>query len=162
MHSARVLLVASLAGLGILTPRAARAQALHEIERLAGVEEVDTRVEAAWDAAITMDAGGATEGQFLEALRAGFREALASADPAPRVLDGAAVTIACHVDTFYDTGLIIYSLRTQLEAPGLDGARVITWIRSWVGSFTTRQLHLMFTLGEQCAESFLEEWTAAN
>ena len=31
-----------------------------------------------------------------------------------------AVTVACHVDTVYETGQIVYSLRTQLERPGDD------------------------------------------
>ena len=60
------------------------------------------------------------------------------------------------------TGLIVYSLRTQLERPAADGQRIITWIKSWVGSFTVQQMHVMFTLGEQCAESFLEDWKSAN
>lgn len=91
-----------------------------------------------------------------------FERTIAEADAAPSLLEGAPHTVACHVDTFYDTGLIIYSFRAQLERPGEDGAPVIVWVRSWVGSFTTQQLHLTFTLGEQCAKSFLEEWKGAN
>ncbi len=138
------------------------AQAVEDTGRLAGVLRIDTRVDAQWDELITMEAGGATEAQFIEALSMTFRQTLASADAAPSVVEGAPVTVACHVDTFYETGLIVYSLRTQVERPGADGRPVIAWIRSWVGSFTTRELHRMFTLGEQCAESFLEAWKSAN
>jgi len=109
-----------------------------------------------------MEAGGATPDQFLDALRMTFTNSLSEASRAPLVVQSAPTTVACHVDTFYDTGLIVYSLRVQTEAPGNDGRPVITWIRSWVGSFTVQQLHLMFRLGEQCAESFLEEWRVVN
>jgi hypothetical protein len=142
-------------------PCAVTAQAVEDTGRLTGVTQVDTRVEAQWDELITMEAGGATEDQFIQALGMTFEEAMSAADAAPSVVDGAPVTVACHVDTFYDTGLIVYSLRTQVERDGPDGP-VITWIRSWVGSFTTQQLHLMFTLGEQCAETFLDDWKSAN
>ena len=146
----------------LAAPVSVRAQAVEDTGRLAGVLRVDTRVEAQWDELITMEAGGATEDQFIQALEMTFAEALSSADAAPSVGGGAPVTVACHVDTFYDTGLIVYALRTQVEQRGADGRPVITWIRSWVGSFTTRQLHLMFTLGEQCAQTFLEDWKGAN
>lgn len=140
----------------------AAAQTVDDARRLAGVATVDVRVEATWDETITMDAGGATEDQFLQALRMTFEETLASADAAPSVLEGAATSVVCHVDTFYEPGQIIYSLRTQLEAPGEDGQPVITWIRSWVGSFNMQQMHVMFTLGERCAEQFLEDWKSVN
>ena len=151
--------------LGLLvgaTPAPTLAQAVDDVSRLAGIDRVDVRVEAQWDELITMEAGGATPGQFLEALRMTFRDGIAQADAAPSVVDGAAVTVTCHVDTFYDTGLIVYSLRVQTEAMGDDGAPVITWIKSDVGSYTVQQLHLMFRLGEQCAQIFLEDWRSAN
>jgi hypothetical protein len=156
-----------LQGLGILLlspplTAGASAQSVDDVSRLAGIERVSVRAEADWDETITVEAGGATEEQFRQALGMTFEEALSAAEAAPTMVPGAPVTVACHVDTFYDTGLIVYSLRTQVEAAGVDGAPVITWIRSWVGSFTTRQLHLMFTLGEQCAESFLEDWRSVN
>ena len=138
------------------------AQAIGDASRLAGIAQVDTRVEAAWDEAITMSAGGATQGQFEQALAQTFRAAIADADAAPSVIDGAPVTVACHVDTFYETGLIVYSLRMQVEQPGTDGQPVITWIKSSVGSYTAQQMHLMFRLGEQCASSFLTDWRSAN
>lgn len=138
------------------------AQSVDDPVRLAGVPAVRPDAEAQWDEAITVEAGGATPDQFLQALRMSFRETLAGADPAPGVDDGAPVTVTCHVDTFYDNPLIIYSLRVQTEEARRDGEPVITWIDSWVGSFTVQQLHLMFGLGEQCAESFLEDWRSVN
>lgn len=143
-------------------PASLSAQAVDDPARLTGLTEVGVRAEAQWDELITVEAGGATQGQFLEALRLSFREAISEADAAPGVVDGAAVTVTCHVDTFYDTGLIVYSLRVQTEEPGSGGAPVITWIKSGVGSYTVQQLHLMFRLGEQCAESFLEDWRSVN
>ena len=91
-----------------------------------------------------------------------FRDAIASAGRGPEVMENSPTGLACHVDTFYETGLIVYSLRAQVERPGDDGQPVIVWIRSWVGSFTVQQLHLMFSLGEQCAETFLEAWRSVN
>ena len=140
----------------------AAAQSMQDVERLAGVTTVDVRVEATWDDAITMDAGGATGDQFRQALLMTFRETISEADAAPGLLEGALTTVTCHVDTFYEPGQIIYSLRTQLEQPGDDGTHVITWIRSWVGSFNMQQMHVMFTLGTQCAEQFLNDWNSAN
>ena len=152
--------VALAIGVGCSAP--ASAQDVESPERLAGLDRVSVRIEATWDELITMDAGGATEEQFVQALAMTFEQTLAEADAGPSVVPGSPATVACHVDTFYDTGLIIYSLRTQLERPGDDGESVIVWIDSWVGSFTTQQLHLTFTLGEQCARSFLEVWKGAN
>ena len=156
-----------LPGLGVLLlvptlAAGAAGQAVDDVSRLAGVEHLGARVEADWDEAITVEAGGATEEQFLQALGSTFEAALSSAETGPRLDDASPVTVACHVDTFYETGQILYALRTQVEATGADRAPVIVWIRSWVGSFTTRQLHLMFTLGERCAESFLEDWRRVN
>lgn len=138
------------------------AQAVEDVSRLAAIERVQVRAEAVWDELITMEAGGATPEQFEDALRQTFEATIAEADAAPAVVAGAPVTVACHVDTFYDTGLIVYGLRTQVEAPGEDGRPVILWIRSWVGSYTVQQLHLMFSLGAQCAETFLEDWKSVN
>ena len=150
-----------LAVIGVTAPSVA-AQAVEDVARLSGVTTVDVRVEATWDEAITMDAGGATGDQFRQALMMTFEETISEADAAPSVLEGAPNTVTCHVDTFYEPGQIIYSLRTQLEQPGDDGAPVITWIRSWVGSFNMQQMHVMFTLGTQCAEQFLDDWKSAN
>ena len=138
------------------------AQSIDDPTRLAGVERVQVRAEAQWDEMITMSAGGATQDQFRQALQQTFEETIASADAAPSVVPGAEATITCHVDTFYETGQIIYGLRTQLERISSDGESVIVWIKSWVGNFNVQQMHVMFTLGEQCAESFLEDWQSAN
>lgn len=137
-------------------------QSIDAPTRLTGVDRVQVRAEAQWDEMITMSAGGATQDQFRQALQQTFEETIASADTAPSVVPGADVTITCHVDTFYETGQIIYGLRTQLERTGADGNPVIVWIKSWVGNFNVQQMHVMFTLGEQCAESFLDDWASAN
>lgn len=109
-----------------------------------------------------MSAGGATPEQFREAIQQTFQESIATADAGPAVVPDAPITVACHVDTFYDSGLIVYALRTQVEAAGTDGLPVIVWLVSSVGSYTVQQLHLMFGLGEQCAESFLAAWMSVN
>ena len=138
------------------------AQAVDDPSRLVGIRRVEATAEAQWDELITTEAGAATEAQFLEALDLSFATSMGEGEPAPEVVEGAAVTVRCHVDTFYDRGLIVYGLRVQTEGPGSDGEPVITWIKSWVGSYTVQQLHLMFRLGEQCAESFLEDWQRVN
>lgn len=146
----------------IAAPAIAAAQGMEDAARLTGLSTVDVRVEASWDDAITMDAGGATAEQFRQALRMTFEETFESADLAPTLLPGAPTTVTCHVDTFYEPGQIIYSLRTQVEVPDNAGGSVITWIRSWVGLFNMQQMHVMFTLGAQCAERFLDDWARAN
>jgi hypothetical protein len=124
---------------------------------------VQLRAEVAWDELITMEAGGATSDQFLEALTQTFEAAMTAEDAAPSVVAGAPVTVVCHVDTFYDTGLIVYSLRVQAErAASVDGTSVITWIKSWAGSYPVAQMHLLFRLGELCADGFLDDWKSAN
>ncbi|HCW77828.1 MAG TPA: hypothetical protein DG084_01830 [Gemmatimonadetes bacterium] len=145
-----------------LSAGSAAAQSTEDVNRLSGVTTVDVRVEANWDETITMDAGGATADQFSQALRMTFEETISSAKIAPVVQPNARYTIACHVDTFYEPGQIIYSLRTQLEEADADGAPVIRWIRSWVGSFNMQQMHVMFTLGQACAERFLGDWRSVN
>ena len=149
-------------GLGLLAAGPLAAQSLEDATRLTGLSAVDVRAEAVWDELITMEAGGATPDQFLQAVRVTFRDAISNADVAPKVVEGSRASVACHVDTFYETGLIVYALRVQVEQPADDGVPVIIWIRSWVGSFSVQQLHLMFSLGEQCAEGFLGAWRSAN
>ena len=160
--SAVLLLALAVSAVLAVAPDAVTGQSVSDPVRLAGLDPVQVRAEAQWDELITMEAGGATPEQFLEALRMTFQETIAEADAAPALDPEAPVTVACHVDTFYDSGLITWALRVQTEVRGDDGAPVITWIRSWVGSYTVQQLHLMFRLGEQCAESFLEEWRGVN
>ena len=155
-----------LTALAVITfatsPAEVHAQSIDDPARLLGIERVQLRADAAWDAMITQSAGGATGAQFEEALRMTFSDAITSADAAPSVVPGAPLTVACHVDTFYETGQIVYSLRTQLERSGDDGQSVIVWIKSWVGNFSVQQMHVMFTLGDQCAESFLNDWKSVN
>jgi hypothetical protein len=155
-----------LTALAVITfatsPAEVHAQSIDDPARLAGIERVQLRADAAWDEMITQSAGGATGAQFEEALRMTFSDAITSADAAPSVVPGAPLTVACHVDTFYETGQIVYSLRTQLERSGDDGQSVIVWIKSWVGNFSVQQMHVMFTLGDQCAESFLNDWKSVN
>ena len=158
----RLLVAASTLACAAGMGRAVSAQAVDKASRLAGVLEVDVRAEAMWDEAITMSAGGATQEQFQQALAQTFRGAITEADAAPSVVDGAPATVVCHVDTYYETGLIVYSLRVQVEQPGADSQPVITWIKSSVGSYTAQQMHQMFRLGEQCARSFLVDWRAGN
>ncbi|MCH1569744.1 MAG: hypothetical protein L7S64_00210 [Longimicrobiales bacterium] len=146
----------------LLAAPSADAQSVEDVSRLSGVTTVDVRVSATWDEAITMDAGGATGDQFRQALLMTFKETISEAEAAPSALEGAPSTVTCHVDTFYEPGQIIYGLRTQLEQPGEDGAPVVSWIRSWVGSFSMQQMHVMFTLGTLCAEQFLDDWVSAN
>lgn len=146
----------------LTVPAVGESQTIDDPARLAGVERIQLRATSAWDEMITQSAGGATPDQFREALTMTFTDAISSADAAPSVVPGAPLTVACHVDTFYETGQIVYGLRTQLERPGDDGQPVIVWIKSWVGSFGVQQMHVMFTLGNQCAESFLEDWKSAN
>ena len=165
MRAARLLTAFAIpvaVGASFATGGPVAAQSVEDPARLAGVERVQIRAEAQWDEMITMSAGGATQDQFRQALRMTFEETITSADAAPSVVAGADVTVACHVDTFYETGQIVYALRTQLERPGADGEPVIVWIKSWVGNFSVQQMHVMFTLGEQCAESFLDDWRSVN
>ena len=149
-------------GLTFMAPGALQAQELDDPVRLAGVTEVAVRASAVWDELITTSAGGATEAQFEEALLAGFGAAIAEADTAPRADPDARDAVRCHVDTFYESGLIIYSVRVALHRPAADGREVITWLRSWVGSYTAQQLHVIWQLSDQCASTFLDAWRAAN
>lgn len=155
-----LLSTVALAALGAGTSVAA--QDIANAQRLAGLDRVQVRAEAQWDEAIVVEAGGGTADQFLQALEMTFEQTITSANAAPSVVTGSPTTVTCHVDTFYETGQIVYSLRTQVEEAGPDGQPVITWIKSWVGYFTVQQLHVMFTLGEQCANSFLDDWKSAN
>lgn len=142
--------------------QAARAQSLDDPRRLRGVSVVGLRATASWDELITTDAGGATEAQFRDALGLGLEEAMRGVESGPRLDPDAPSYVLCHVDTAYETGLILYAVRVSYHEPGHDGAPVIAWLRSWVGSYTTQQLHLLWTLADQCAGAFLDAWTEAN
>jgi len=147
-----------------LAAGALRAQsvAIGDPARLAGVDPLGVRATAAWDEEITTSAGGATQEQFEQALLMGFEEAISTADPGPRYRPEAASFVHCHVDTFYDRGLIVYSVWVALFAPDASGLPVVRWLDSWVGSYTAQQLHVIWTLSDQCAASFLEAWREAN
>lgn len=151
-----------LPGLLCLHALPARAQEIGDAQRLAGVTAVALRATADWDELITNTAGGATEDQFEEALLKGLQEAIAAAPRAPRAVAGAPDVLECHVDTFYESGLIAYAVRAALLRPGGDGRPVATWLESHVGTYTAQQLHLMWTLADQCADAFLAKWVAAN
>lgn len=161
----RLIAVAtSIAIAPALAPADATAQDGRDIGHptgLAGVERVAVRASAVWDELITTTAGGATGGQFEEALSMGFRDALAGGD-GPTVTGDAPGFALCHVDTFYDSGLIVYAVRTSYHRPDSGGRYVVAWLQSEVGSFTAQQLHLVWTLGERCADSFLGAWNDAN
>lgn len=156
-----VALTLTLLGTVIGTP-SIDAQDIDDPGRLAGVATLAVRASADWDELITMSAGGATEGQFIEALQMGLESALSSADHGPVIDPDVTNYVSCHVDTFYDSGLIVYSVRVSHHEPNNAGRTVITWLRSWVGSYTAQQLHVIWTLADQCADTFLDDWSESN
>jgi hypothetical protein len=155
-----VLAVLCVGGAGDATSGAA--QEMDDPARLTGVTSVAARASAVWDELITTSAGGATPEQFREALAMGFEQALRATEGGPRYDPDAATSVLCHVDTFYEAGLIVYSVRVSLHEPDDRGRTVITWLESSVGSYTVQQLHLVWTLADQCANSFLDGWRSAN
>ena len=56
----------------------------------------------------------------------------------------------------------MYSVLVSIVRPDEAGVDVIRWQRSWVGSYTARQLHVIWSLADQCAEAFLDGWAEAN
>jgi hypothetical protein len=145
---------------GAATP--ASGQALDDPRRLLGIESVSLRSGLDWDELITTEAGGATAAQFARALEQGMAEVMRAAAEAPSVDGEAAHTLRCHVDTFYDVGLVVYGLRVQVERPEAGGeAPVAVWIESHAGSYALNQLHLLSGLGRRCAERFLDAWRSA-
>lgn len=135
---------------------------VHDLGRLSGLTRLDVRATAVWDELITTSAGGATDAQFEEALLQGLQEAIRGAERGPALDPAAPSFLLCHVDTYYDSGLIVYSVRVSHHEPHDDGGHAITWLRSWVGSYTAQQLHVIWTLADQCADAFLEDWRTAN
>ena len=140
----------------------AHSQEIGDPSRLSGVVSVAVRATAVWDELITTTAGGATEDQFREALLIGLEAAIRSAEVGPTLEADAPNYLLCHVDTYYDSGLIVYSVRVSHHEPDAQGRTVITWLKSWVGSYPTQQLHLMWTLADQCAGALAEDWQTAN
>lgn len=154
--------LASLALAALLTGHPVIAQDTADPTVLRGVSSVAVRASADWDELITTSAGGATQGQFEQALLSAFHDAMVGAASGPTVSDEAAELVLCHVDTFYDTGLIAYAVRVSYHRPDADGRHVIAWLESSVGTYTTQQLHVIWTLGDRCAEAFLTAWREAN
>ena len=148
--------------LAVSLPTPASAQDISDPARLAGIERVAVRASAVWDELITTSAGGATEEQFEQALLMGLENAIAGAAPAPRLDPEAPTFLLCHVDTYYDSGLIVYSVRVSHHVPSENGRPVIDWLESSVGSYTAQQLHVIWTIADQCAEAFLNDWRTAN
>lgn len=165
-RSFTLLLTAAAATIGA-SPLGAQGRGAAELDigdpaRLVGVAAVGVRATAEWDEEITNSAGGATQSQFEEALLTGFEAAISGAESGPRYEPGSSSFVLCHVDTFYDRGLIVYAVRVSYHAPDADGSSVIRWLDGSVGSYTAQQLHVIWTLSDQCADAFLEAWREAN
>lgn len=145
-----------------LAPAAASAQdaGFGDPARLAGAEPLGVRAVVDWDDLITEVAGGATEPQFHDAVVQTFEQALESLGVA---LDpGSSRLLVCRVETLYDSGLIAFAARVELHEPfGDGGATAITWHRTWIGTAPVRGMHTLFTIGERCAEDFVEARDAA-
>ncbi len=152
-----MLLAALLTG---VAASGSHAQEVGDPARLAGVASVSTRANVLWDEEIVL-AGGATGGQYQDALIAAFDLAMEGSGV---VLDpDAPGFLMCRVETTFDGVIIAYSLRVEYHEPlGADGAPAITWFKSWLGTYGMQQLHLMFGLGELCAEAFKEDWNLVN
>lgn len=123
--------------------------------RLAEATPLAVRAAVQWDDLITETAGGATEDQFHDAVVQTFENTLEELGVA---LDPAAERfLVCRVETLYDSGLIAFAARVELHEPFGDGSSTaITWHRTWIGTTPVRGMHMLFTIGEQCAEDFVE------
>lgn len=123
--------------------------------RLAGAEPLASRAAVDWDDLITEVAGGATEPQFHDAVAQTFEQALQELGVA--VDPESSRFLLCRVETMYDSGLIAFAARVELHEPfGASGATAITWHRTWIGTTPVRGMHTLFTIGERCAEDFVE------
>ncbi len=136
-------------------PALAQDASFGDASRLAGATPLGVRAVVEWDDLITETAGGATEGQFHDAVIQTFENALeelgVSLDPAAERL------LVCRVETLYDSGLIAFAARVELHEPFGDGSSTaITWHQTWIGTTPVRGMHMLFTIGEQCAEDFVE------
>lgn len=155
--SPRALALALLLVTPALAAKGAGAQdaSFGDASRLAGAAPLGVRAAVDWDQLITETAGGATEDQFQEAVVQTFENKLAelgvSLDPAAERF------LVCRVETLYDSGLIAFAARVELHEPFGDGSSTaITWHRTWIGTTPVRGMHMLFTIGEQCAEDFVE------
>jgi hypothetical protein len=153
-----LLLAVSLFG---PVPVSAQMDAFGDPARLADAMPVAVRAAVDWDELITETAGGATEEQFHQAVFQTFEAALgemgASVDASSERF------LMCRVETIYDSGLISFAARVELHEPfGAPGQTAISWHRTWIGTAPVQGMHLLFRVGEQCAEDFVEAWTAAK
>lgn len=139
----------------------ASGQVGRNVDALVGVTAVNARAEVVeWDEGITM-AGGATAGQYQEALTAAFTEVL---EGGPVDIDPEAPSLLlCRFRTVYDAGLVAYSLSSEYHEQLGDPRRwAVTWMRAWVGTIAMQSLHEMSLFGARCAEAFQEDWAVAN
>ena len=152
------LLAVSLSG---LEPVAAQAGAFGDPARLVDAVPVAVRAAVDWDELITETAGGATEDQFHQAVIQTFEASLREMGVA---VDASSERfLMCRVETIYDSGLISFAARVEFHEPfGAPGQTAISWHRTWIGTAPLQGMHLLFRIGEQCAEDFVEAWTAAN
>jgi hypothetical protein len=154
-----VLLVPAL--LHAPTDAAAQMEAFGDPARLRDVTPVAARAVVDWDQLITETAGGATEDQFHQAVIQTFEAELGAQGVA---VDASSERfLMCRVETLYNSGVIAFAARVELHEPfGAPGQTAITWHRTWIGSAPVQGMHLLFRIGEQCAEDFVEAWSAAN
>jgi hypothetical protein len=158
----RAALTSLLLAVSLPAPVSLAAQAAFcDPARLVGITPVAARAVVDWDELITETAGGATEGQFHQAVIQTFE---ASLEELGVPLDAASERfLLCRVETIYDSGLIAFAARVELHEPfGGPGQTAITWHRTWIGTAPVQGMHLLFRIGEQCAEDFAEDWRAAN
>ena len=142
------------------TASSAEGQDVGDPSRLAGVTSVSTRAHVTWDDEIVM-AGGATGEQYEGALIQAFDAAMS--DSSVTLDQEVPGFLMCRVETTFDGVIIAYSLRVEYHEPlGPNREPAITWFKSWLGTYGMQQLHLMFGLGDLCAEGFEEDWRSAN
>jgi hypothetical protein len=156
-----LLRLGALIALDALGAAEAGAQVGREASALIGVTSVNARAEVVeWDEDITM-AGGATAGQYQEALTAAFVQAL---EGGPVSIDAEAPSLLlCRFRTVYDAGFVAYSLSSEYhERLGEPLRWAITWTRGWVGTVGMQSLHEMSLFGARCAEAFQEDWAVVN
>lgn len=143
------------------TDAAAQMEAFGDPSRLRDVTPVAARAMVDWDELITETAGGATGEQFHEAVVQTFEDELEALGVS---LDASSERfLMCRVETLYESGQIAFAARVELHEPfGAPGQTAITWHRTWIGTAPVQDMHLLFRIGEQCAEDFVEAWSAAN
>ncbi|MEX2467987.1 MAG: hypothetical protein WD995_13840 [Gemmatimonadota bacterium] len=159
----RATLVALLFAVLLPAPArvAAQMEAFGDPARLVGAAPLAVRAVVEWDELITETAGGATEDQFHQAVIETFEASLG--EMGVPVDDAAERMLVCRVETFYNSGSIAFAARVEFHEPfGRPGQTAITWHRTWIGTTSVQGMHLLFRIGEQCAEDFAEAWRAAN